>query len=805
MANRAINIVRESESTEAVPEFCIIVVDATGRLGQAARAALGALADGGLIALSGDVAANLDAAASSTFDTVFERAQRFLEAQKWRARCMLISADSEAQLLARLQRQPPAGPIGLCIANADDLSSRAAKAERLEALYDALASAGIECRRTNDSDLLFSEHDASGAEAGGAPELGGVPVRLLTESGELATQVLFGLLDYIDNGFASAFMRKMARRGTPQVTLARSLVGAFRARYGERFAYYYYTGSAVCSFIATIEHELAGSAVLGYRGASEHALACMAIANWQTQRLPYLIVVTSGMMDEFRGTLANLVATESEGVIVCAENGREQWFAFQGTLSASDDMCATLKARNVPSVYLDDPAAIPATLDQTGRWLSQSRGPMAILATQRVLEFTGELDETSSVTRAVAPVSAPAEGNRSIDEALELINQRRARILWRCGALTPEERALVLEIAERAGIALADTLTRPGSVSRYAEGRVVPGYLGTLGLYGTSRGVHEFLFEDGRLRDKASQSVFFLKSKLGQFAAPVTAVQLGRQLHAVQLSHRPEHLAKSAALKLCMPLLDFLERVRARLEPDPDVVQYRRQAIEQARRAERGFVELGARTDPPTLSRFVAQLAELVGDLIVDDGYRYTGVFDVGHGGMSAARRLPRTQPGFSGWYGRALMGDALQAVPALTLSQADNLIAVVGDGAEALVPNILPILAEQAARYPAAFAKNVSVFVLRNRVLGLIEGYQRGMLGQRPGRQIPVPCLPQPELAFEVGNVVFARQPLARFDAELLSARLTRRNAVNVFDVRVIENHDEDTGLPRMPGSWRG
>ena len=37
------------------------------------------------------------------------------------------------------------------------------------------------------------------------------------------------------------------------------------------------------------------------RGPSEHSLACGALARWQLDGAPYLIVVTSGMVDEFRG------------------------------------------------------------------------------------------------------------------------------------------------------------------------------------------------------------------------------------------------------------------------------------------------------------------------------------------------------------------------------------------------------------------------------------------------------------------------------------------------------------------------
>src|SRR5690606_40824617 len=106
-------------------------------------------------------------------------------------------------------------------------------------------------------------------------------------------------------------------------------------------------------------------------------------------------------------------------------------------------------------------------------------------------------------------------------------------------------------------------------------------------------------------------------------------------------------------------------------------------------------------TLPMSASYFTMHMGKLVHRLIQEENYRYTGVYDVGRGGLSALRNIPRTDPGFSGWYGRALMGDALSALPYIARTSRHNVLAFIGDGARALVPDIHHRLAEALARNP--------------------------------------------------------------------------------------------------------
>lgn len=134
----------------------------------------------------------------------------------------------------------------------------------------------------------------------------------------------------------------------------------------------------------------------------------------------------------------------------------------------------------------------------------------------------------------------PNETQRAaLDEAMRLINQQPMHILWFCGHLSTDQRAQVQRIARRAGIALADSITQPGSIGPYQHGEYLPNYLGPLSLYGFSRRIYKFLHTDHEINDTDSQCVFFIKSKVDQATTPFSEGKLKRQLKVVQVNHNP--------------------------------------------------------------------------------------------------------------------------------------------------------------------------------------------------------------------------------------------------------------------------
>ncbi|MGA0525432.1 hypothetical protein ACO2WH_26685, partial [Escherichia coli] len=79
-------------------------------------------------------------------------------------------------------------------------------------------------------------------------------------------------------------------------------------------------------------------------------LAVAALAGWQLFERAFVIAVTSGMLDEFRGTLSNLKRAEAPGLIVCADSPDSTWFAFQGTMDADNDSRQVIAARGLRHV-----------------------------------------------------------------------------------------------------------------------------------------------------------------------------------------------------------------------------------------------------------------------------------------------------------------------------------------------------------------------------------------------------------------------------------------------------------------------
>jgi len=179
----------------------------------------------------------------------------------------------------------------------------------------------------------------------------------------------------------------------------------------------------------------------------------------------------------------------------------------------------------------------------------------------------------------------------------------------------------------------------------------VDNYLGTLGLY--SPRAFDFLHRNGRLKDKQDQCLFFLKSKLGQVATPFSQ-RAGTPDTRRSGDEQPEHVALLCGLSGRQRLTSLLQALTQRLEVDPEVL-----ALGQEIQA--------TENPPPTLSAryrfarspnyFFGRLNRLVESLIVSEDYSYTGVYDVGREIISAIRNLSQRQAGFSGWYGRALMG----------------------------------------------------------------------------------------------------------------------------------------------------
>ncbi|MBK3570866.1 hypothetical protein [Streptomyces sp. MBT62] len=640
---------------------------------------------------------------------------------------------------------------------------------------------------------VYDELDRSPARLGRSYALKQLP----EESWLLAADVICALADQTQFRHIGQVIRA---ESAPRRALAQWLHSFLTARAGDTWGLHYYTGSIVTGLIGELERtaEQSGNPVL--RGPSEHALACGAMARWQLDEAPFLIVVTNGMVDEFKGTLANLRDTEARGFIVCADPDPGGWFPFQGTVHQGEDSRAVFRARGLPTFHLDDPARLAEDLAGAQKAYDAGEGPVVLLTGAAVLDTPATAAE---FTPPAAPRARAQVTESALEPVLRLVNEEPARLLWQCGRLDPEERALTHALARAAGIALADSLTRPGTVSRHHDGAHVPEYLGTLGMMGCSARVHAFLHHEERLRARTEQALFMLKSRITELSTPFTPRALERQLRIVQITHTPEHIAPFTDHPVVADARGFLRALRDGLAVDPEVLAARRAAIEATHDSASDVLHrLPLR--PMSPNYFFHQLGELLTDLITRHHYTYTGLYDVGRGGISAVRNLPRTGPGFSGWYGRALMGDALQAVPAVALTRDDNVLAFVGDGASALVPDIVPTLVQQAVQYGRRPRGNVSVFRLIDGGHSVIRTYRETRTAVASDRQTQVLHLLQPEGTHDYGPLTVSHRHLTGVPHDELRERLLRRGTVDLYSVELAHNNEGDGMSPAGALGWQ-
>ncbi|MBA0053034.1 hypothetical protein E0L36_19790 [Streptomyces sp. AJS327] len=705
---------------------------------------------------------------------------------------------------------------------------------------------------------VYESASPAGADARGVPVSGEVDrsgelVRLGSPFGTrrlpgepwlLAADVVRALADAVQARHTVAAARARAPR---RRALARGLTDFLTARAGIRWGLHYYTGSQVTGIIGELEETALAHGNPVLRGPSEQSLAAGALARWQLDEAPFLIVVTNGMVDEFRGTLANLREARARGFVVCAEADPHAWFPFQGTVHQGEDSRAVLRARGLRSRFLDDPERLPEQLAAAQADFDADEGPVFLLATAPVLNAALPEPPTAEPLTADPPTAEPPTADPSTTEpptaelagqrpesgrygrperglagspergsagcavvtesalepVLRLLNEDPRRILWQCGQLDAEERELVLGIAGEGGIGLADSLARPGTVSRYHAGRPVEEYLGTLGMMGCSARVHAFLHRAGRPRPAREQSLFFVKSRIADLATPFSESALRRSLHVVQVTDTAAHLAPFTDLPVHAEARGFLRAVRDGLAVRPEVREARRAALAETRDSASDLLHrLPLR--PMSPNHFFHRLAEVLDDLITTTGYRYTGLYDVGRGAISAVRNLPRTGPGYSGWYGRALMGDALQAVPAVALTREDHVLAFVGDGASSLVPDILPTLVQQSALYGARPRGNLSVFRLVDGGHSVIRTYRETQGGVAADRQTRVPYLLDPDWSRSYGPLPVSHRVLEDVPAGELRERLQQRGAVHLYSVLLAHNNEGDGLSPDGELGWQ-
>ncbi|MGF1724747.1 hypothetical protein [Photobacterium nomapromontoriensis] len=622
---------------------------------------------------------------------------------------------------ARAALQPEsADSIDLVIADIALMEGKSVEQNISSCFYDLHAlSAG---RLSPYSFVLLLPPSAVGIEA--RSELGQVNLSVQQKDPVIwEMQVLKNVMDHLDSIYINKLLARTLTSKPVISTPAQYIYRYMDHHFHNRWDFHYYIGSMISGFIDSMFRLCQHSNVQCESGANEHSLAVSALCGWQLYQRGYVVAITSGMIDEFRGTLYNLKRAHAPGIIICADSAESNWFPFQGTMHTDYDGRKAIEAKGIPYVYLDDKLTLVDKLPEIVRIMQDQPGPVFVFATQQALETTLQIGLDSD---GIEPITTQEKATPSseLSAVMELINNSHRRIVWQCSHLDNQERELVYQIAERAGIALVDTMISPGSVSDYRGREPVENYIGTLSVYGFNRKVFQYLHQDQQLAEPDTQSVFFLKSKVDQASSPLSPGKLKNKCHIVQVNYKPHHISPFTDLAVTSRLLPFLQSVSELLDVTPEVLAYRRAELKRVHASPETMPVDWLPQQPMSPNYFYAHLSELLHDRIQHHDYQYIGVYDVGRCGVSAIRNLPKTGLGFSGWYGRALMGDALMALPYLARTASQNILAFVGDGARDLVPNIERQIEQAFLHNPHRDKINITVFYLCNGVLSMIQSY---------------------------------------------------------------------------------
>ncbi|WP_339109602.1 hypothetical protein [Thioclava sp. GXIMD4216] len=732
------------------------------------------------------------------YQTARTRAIRALAGHQNRLSLNVVHAQSLSGALDRLQacdRRDNVHHIGMAYIDYSDPyhagRSTAEIENDLNWFYDRLRARNLQAFQTPTSTAVFQSAEMPHYHI---HPMNFIRCLLPGDMDVLRAHLLSLWMDFYELSLANRKIRPGSQK-RPTSLMASTLAAFLAQQAGSNWILQYYTGSVVSSLITAFEDQAAAQNVPVLRGPNEHSLACGAMANWQLYEKPSVTIVTSGMIDEFRGTFANLYETRARGFLICAEQKPALWYAFQSTINPEFDSRDVLHARGVPFVYISEPQDLARGLEQAMALYAADRGPVVILATQAVMNMAAP--PTPRVPAPCVPVPAQDQTQShappaALDDLVDLVNGDAERLLLQPGALPPRCRQLVTELAEASGIALVDSILHPGMVASHHNGRPNPNYLGTLGVYGFSDPVYRYLYRGGRIAPRETQALIFMEDKISQAATPFGESKLRQQFQIAQIVRRSDHLAPFADLAIRHDPEAALAYLLARLDISDALLARRRAAIALAREGEKDLSS-SLPVLPMTPNYFFGQLGALLRHMIEAEGYDFTGLYDVGRCGISAIRNLPRTRAGFSGWYGRALMGDAYTATVALAQTAATDLLVFVGDGARALVPDILPSLLENALANGARRDLSVTIFVLANSGLSAINSYQERILFNRTSRQMRVLNLGTQDSQQDMCGYQVVTRAINTFDPDALRHDLRKRGRINLFTVNLAHNNEGD------------
>lgn len=729
---------------------------------------------------------------------IVKKANNYLRQYKDKICVHLIAATSKTGAINKLKKEQASEfTVGLVIL--DQSSKDAGYNEEnllkleLDEFYSSLEVSDIKHFRSSYSDMVF----ISESQWHPNPYLNSIFFQIKCISDEkwvFQADVLCYFLNYLQHTYLNKFAQRRLKSSEGENFLGGQLVKFMETIHGSNWLVSFLTGSVVSSLIKQVVKGAEAIGAYSLVGPSEHSMVCGAFINWKLYQRSYLLIITSAMIDEFKGTLANLQQIGAKGFIVCADTKPNKWFGFQGTINTDGDIRKVLEAKNIPYIYMQAKDDKESDLEAAFRLYYETDGPVVIIATQDVLESRDSLQTTLEVNKPAQTAPELKNNFNSLAPILEIINSMPVHIIWQCGALTEEETEIAINITRKAGIAICEALSSPGNISRYFRGKRVENHLGVLGQYGTSQEIFDFLHTNGKLNTKDEQYLFVIKGKFGQIDSPFSDGTHERKLNIVHINKRQEHLAPFADISLCMPAADFLSEIEKHINVEPEILTQRLNKIRQFITPKVDALSL-VPSLPMTPNYFFHELNKTIEGLIDCENYEYIGMYDVGHCGTLATRNVSRTGPSYSGWYGRGLMGDALQATGFLAFSAHTNVVSFVGDGAKNITADILPGLLENIKKSQHAVEKNVTIFFFMNNMFSLINSYQERIMFKPGGRQMTLTNVQSftktEEWEKEFCGVTIKQSVLRQYDAQVMKQILTRKSSINFVYIPLVSNND--------------
>lgn len=591
------------------------------------------------------------------------------------------------------------------------------------------------------------------------------------------------------------------RRPIKPSVIANAIADFLTAQAGSDWGLSYYTGSSVATFIDDIERRAIRNGSPVVRGPSEHSLACSALARWRLDGVPFVIVATSGMHDEFRGTLSNHVEVRTRGFIVCSDSKPDDWHPFQGTIHRTGDSRPSLFARGFPVVYISQPSEIASGLAEAFAAYSADQGPVMVIAPRDVLEASAVSEELPRPAAVEAP-RAEVVRSDEVEQIAAVLNSAPRRLLCQVGPLGDSALDLLYALARKAGIGLADSVTQPGTVSRYHHGEVVDEYLGALSMYGYSTRIYQYLYSGMTLRKPSEQSLMFIGTPIPDIDTPFPGSTL-EWLAPIQIIDRKIDIAPFSGLSVVGDIEGVLRALHERLDVDPDVLALRRAAIASTTDSAGDVIGL-LPVLPMTVNYFFRRLSGVLDGLIRQEDYRYVGVYDIGRAGLTAVNGLPRTGPGVSGWFGRGLMGDGLMSLPGILTRRDVNVISFTGDGAHAMTPDIVPALVQQIVADRSAFSRNLSIFRFVNGSLSVIRTFREGLEPSAVSGQCGVLSFTPEDYQRQFGSLTVRHRRVVKFEDVPFAEQLTERETINLYSVVTGHNNEGDGMGPFAAMGWQ-